>query len=151
MVFLSLFYNIELSFFKRELLFIYFKLILITIIIFISDDVTIKSMIILLFLFFNLKFRQWDPPYFTKSMNILDLNGAVSLLVIFYSLCLASLVNNDYIHIIVMIIIILTNFQFIFMSCRKIVLYMLYTHTKNSRMRYFSNFINKHFASFFFL
>lgn len=131
-------------------MFIYLKLILVSIVVFVDGDIITKSAIILIFLYMNLKVRKYDPPYLTKRMNDLDLNGAISLLVIFYSLFVATIFDDEIIHILVLIIVLLTNFQFIFMASRRIILFVLYKGTKNSRLKKISDFIEKYFAGKFF-
>ena len=124
------------SFILREFLFIYLKLILISITIFIGQDLNSKSLIILLFLTANAFLRKIDQPFLTRKLNSLDFNAALSLLLIFYSVFLSSSFDDENLRIFVIIFIIFINFQFLLTGLRMVLLVTIYK-IKSKKIRSF--------------
>lgn len=122
------------------------KLILIVIAVFIGTDVIAKSSMVILFLVINVTLRVLDPPFLTNRLNRLDLNSSISLLIIYYSLFLASTFDDDALNIFVLLVIILTNFQFMIGVCRTLLLYTLFKISSNPKLEKIHNHIQRFFA-----
>ena len=97
----------------------------------------------MLFLLLNVILRKIDPPYLTATLNTLDYNAALSLYIIFSSLYFGTVFENVVFGFIVLIVMGITNFQFliiIFQIIMRLTIYQICERKSFYKYRKYAGF-----------